>query len=974
MRLHRLEVTAFGPYPGHEVVDFDVLGADGLFLLHGDTGAGKTTLLDAVAFALFGAVPGVRDQAKRLRCDNADPDVHTEVVLELTVQSHRMRIVRSPEYLRPKRRGGGMTKQQARAVLTWVFASPSGYPAEGVSRIDEVARTVQGLLGMTKEQFFQVVLLPQNDFATFLRADTGEREKLLEKLFGTEHFQRVEDWFKDHRAQRRRELDAASVSVDALVARIAQESGDEPEEPNEEWLAGLTAALTTATDEALAAQQEANERREAAEAALDEGRAAAERVRQVREATDALAELARDDRAAWRSELAAARRAVPVVAVADELRRAVNAAAAAERSERRYVGVAEELGYTGTDARADATALREEAGALAGLVEESDRQRQDQARVAELEELLDAAERESADLATRIAEMPAQINETREQLAEAAAARASLDGLRARREETATAVRHAKALPTAESDLAAAAEANAKAVEAHQNAREHLLDLRQRRLDGMAAELAAGLTPGESCPVCGSAEHPTPAHAVGPLVTADDERAAQAEEQRRLKAREKAAAAFKQAQHVVDGLRERLTGWADPEADDTRAGTELDKAVASAGRHDRISRTLLDLESEAERVRSRIATLQQETVARGTERAALVAAVEERGLRLDIAKGTFPSVVDRRQHVAELAQALDALSDARAHAVTARTRVTEQREILVDAVAKAGFADVTEALDAARAENVIVKLAQQIAEADQQEARFRGVLVDLAGTDASAEVDLTTLLAQARTAREHAENAVASVRAAVRRADEVAKLADRLRAVWADLAPLRAEFEELDALTDVVNGRGQNTSRMSLRSYVLAARLAEVAVAASERLRRMTQGRFCFVHSDAAGSHGKRGGLGLDVLDDFSGQTRSTKTLSGGESFVASLSLALGLADVVAAETGGALLDTLFVDEGFGMLDAPTLDDVMGILDELRAGGRVVGLVSHVEELRQRIPVRLRVRKSRTGSTLEMTA
>lgn len=111
MRLHRLEVTAFGPYPGHEVVDFDVLGADGLFLLHGDTGAGKTTLLDAVAFALFGAVPGVRDQAKRLRCDNADPDVHTSVVLELTVQSHRMRIVRSPEYPRPKRRGGGMTKQ-----------------------------------------------------------------------------------------------------------------------------------------------------------------------------------------------------------------------------------------------------------------------------------------------------------------------------------------------------------------------------------------------------------------------------------------------------------------------------------------------------------------------------------------------------------------------------------------------------------------------------------------------------------------------------------------------------------------------------------------------------------------------------------------------------------------------------------------------------------------------------------------------
>jgi len=175
-------------------------------------------------------------------------------------------------------------------------------------------------------------------------------------------------------------------------------------------------------------------------------------------------------------------------------------------------------------------------------------------------------------------------------------------------------------------------------------------------------------------------------------------------------------------------------------------------------------------------------------------------------------------------------------------------------------------------------------------------------------------------------------------------------------------------------LTDVVTGRGQNSRKMSLRSYVLAARLEEVAVAATARLKKMSQGRYSFVHSDAAGAHGTRGGLGLDVLDDYSGTVRPAKTLSGGESFLASLSLALGLADVVAAESGGALLDTLFVDEGFGTLDADTLDVVMNILDELRAGGRVVGLVSHVEELRQRIPTRLRVRKSRSGSTLEMTS
>src|SRR4051794_10745875 len=164
MRLHSLEVAAFGPYPERETVDFDVLGADGLFLLHGETGAGKTTLLDAIAFALFGRVPGVRNEARRLRCDYADNDVHTEVKLELTVQGHRLRLVRSPEYERPKKRGEGTTKQQARASLTWVGDAPSGYERDGLIRIEEVARTVERLLGMSAEQFFQVVLLPQGEF------------------------------------------------------------------------------------------------------------------------------------------------------------------------------------------------------------------------------------------------------------------------------------------------------------------------------------------------------------------------------------------------------------------------------------------------------------------------------------------------------------------------------------------------------------------------------------------------------------------------------------------------------------------------------------------------------------------------------------------------------------------------------------------------------------------------------------------
>ncbi|MGZ4589081.1 MAG: AAA family ATPase, partial [Mycobacteriaceae bacterium] len=181
MRLHSLSVSAFGPFAGTETVDFDALGADGLFLLHGETGAGKTTVLDAVAFALFGTVPGARNEARRLLSDHALPQARPEVRLELTVSGRRMRLVRSPEYQRAKRRGTGTTKENASATLTWVDEPAS----EGLTRLDDIGRTVSQLLGMSAEQFFQVVLLPQGEFARFLRADTDDRAVLLQKLFDT---------------------------------------------------------------------------------------------------------------------------------------------------------------------------------------------------------------------------------------------------------------------------------------------------------------------------------------------------------------------------------------------------------------------------------------------------------------------------------------------------------------------------------------------------------------------------------------------------------------------------------------------------------------------------------------------------------------------------------------------------------------------------------------------------------------------
>ncbi|WP_040738630.1 SbcC/MukB-like Walker B domain-containing protein, partial [Nocardia tenerifensis] len=263
----------------------------------------------------------------------------------------------------------------------------------------------------------------------------------------------------------------------------------------------------------------------------------------------------------------------------------------------------------------------------------------------------------------------------------------------------------------------------------------------------------------------------------------------------------------------------------------------------------------------------------------------------------------------------------------------------------------------------------------ELTAADRARSNAEAVLAEpeIRAAESLAPGDLAELDAAVAAAQARLNTAIAAHAEASRRVGLLEDLGGQLWAAVDRIAPLQRTHDELAGLAEVVAGRGENNRRMSLRSYVLAARLEEVAQAGSLRLRRMSGGRYEFVHSDKAGPRGRRGGLGLDIRDDYTGAVRPAKTLSGGETFMASLSLALGLADTVAAESGGLVLDTLFIDEGFGGLDADTLDAVMGVLDELRAGGRVVGLVSHVDEMRQRIPSRLHVRRGRNGSHLEAT-
>jgi exonuclease SbcC len=984
VRLHQLSLTAFGPFAGTAEVDFDEVGRDGLFLLWGPTGAGKTTLLDAVVFALYGTVPGARGEEKRLRSDHADAAVRTEVSCELTLAGERLRVVRRPEQQRPKKRGEGVTTEQAR--LTVARLTDGGW--EPVStRIDEGSEHLRTRLGLDVHQFCQVVLLPQGDFARFLRAEPEHRGELLRTLFDVGRFASAEDWLADERATARERLAVHRARVGTLIARIAQVADvDVPEELAPELVGGGDGGAVGPwldTVRAGAGSRLADATARAEEAAADAGRIDAElaSARALADRHDrrdrALAELAaltarEPELAALRAERDAGRRAEPLRSCLESAGRvallAEQAATAAERAGAAWAAVAD-----GRDAGTEVVReLRDDAAATRALLPEVDRAQELTRRIAGLDRRI-AELTTGCDEAARAAESwPARLAEQEERVARARAAAVRLPALEDAVATAAAALDAARAADRLEAQLAGSRAALQERREAWSDAREHWLNLRAQRLEGMAAELAAQLADGADCPVCGATEHPRPATHAGPVVTAADEQAAHAAAGAAETALTSATAELDRQERELVALRVRAGDV--PVADQTAAleelrGTARDAADLAATLA--LAQTVLaQLLAERESSAARLAVDREELGARVAERDSLTDAVTQLEQRLTAARGEDADLGARVARLTAAADRCEALVAAVAEEARAREAAGEALRTAEERAGTAGFDDVLVAGDALLEEGRLDALDRELDGHDHRLGVVRSRLAEPELAELGARPDVSALEERCAATTRRREEAVAELERARRVAGALEVLAGDVAAAELELAELRAWADQVTALADLVNGRGSNTLRMRLQSFVLAARLEQVAEVASRRLVEMSGGRYTFLHSDAQGRHGARGGLGLDVFDEYTGVRRPTKTLSGGESFMASLALALGLADVVTAESGGVQLDTLFVDEGFGSLDPQSLDAVMTVLDELRRGGRTVGVISHVEELRTRIPTRLEVLTGREGSRL----
>ena len=1048
MRLHRLTMTAVGPYAGTETIDFDRFAASGLFLLTGPTGSGKTTIIDAIVFALYGDVADADDSSKdRIRSRLAGPETQTVVELVFSTSAGAYRVRRTPAYRRPKRRGTGTTPERA-SLKVWRLTGPDGRSADdAVLRPDEAGPELARAVGLSRSQFTQTVVLPQGKFARFLRASSDERHLLLRDVFGTRVYDDLQKELADRARGAKRAAESARADVrsaaEALIALLCDADGTAdgadgadgaPDPADRLRLATAGAevdavAVEAVLDEARAgldarlARTEADlakarERRSRATAALEEAKdlaaclARRENLMEARRRLEDGAAQAREDvdrlDAAQRAarvagvEALARRSALGARAALEDLAREVAGDDEGEEARAEMAGVLDRLDLDhlgaaapqadptaapptvpplpGTaalleDLRVRVKAARERAAALAPLEE---LEQGLGARRTELDERR-AQETEMHDLVVRdeeaLAALPQDEDRLRTGLAVARRASSRLPALELAHERAAARLEAHERLAEVAKRLETAAGAVEQARTGALAARDRAHRLRRQWISATAAGLVGELVEGEPCPVCGSPDHPAPAEAGAEAVPRAD--VEQAEDEAR-----RAEALLQEAVLDAERLRTERDAAADRAGRGTRAeaAREVESAAAAleAARDEAAAEERLD--AELAELGRRSAELSERLAGRREALAGLRASsqtLDER-LRADVARiesarGDAVTVAELRAGHSARADADERLAGLTAGARDAVLSAVEAAGALADALRAEDFADAGALARAGLDPGAREDLARRVQEAAVEAERVRRGLAEAAIAaltgEESADVEAAEADGEAAEAvwREAVE-ARSSLRA---RRDAVEASCRALSRAVTALGAATGDAAALVEVSALASGSGSNRRAIPLASWVLLERFAEVLVFANQRLEHMSGGRYALVRVDDEKQAARRRGLGLGVVDRLGGEaTRDPRTLSGGETFYVSLALALALADVVTTESGGIAMETLFVDEGFGSLDPEALQDVLAELSRLRAGGRTVGIVSHVEELRRQIPDQIRVGRDDRGSRL----
>lgn len=1004
MRILRLTMDAVGPFPGHEVIDFEAFSDAGRFLLSGPTGAGKSTIIDAIVFALYGKVSGGRDSSdSRIRSRYASEQAKTEVELIFSTSSGNYKVRRQPAYERVKKNGKGVTKQNAKA---WLFKLDEQLRevSEPLTKTSDVGTEITRIVGLSREQFTQTVVLPQGKFAQFLRSTSKDRQDLLQELFGTAIFEDLQLDLVERARKVKKNQEALDATLRANLGVLASLLDEAPQldparclvyepvpkvdcefDPLETawtsrfesltpWLehnqrcANLEVSALREQEDKLrsefAYQRDLAARQERYlaltkehEQLVAQGPAQRQRLAQI-QALQALSDLK-----PWHEQL---KQAQDQQAVAQ---RQLSQALELEQleSDERVQAVLQQSGnYQGAQAlsvqlTAQVAALNPQVELEAGLA----------GRRRDLQTKIQAHESASAKLAQgreRENQLPTQIASKQELLEQLNEQAATLPAAQLAQEQAAQTLKLAKAHEQLVKDHQQALKLQQLvSLELKQASQRHKHMLEQW-LSQSALNLAQNLVAGEPCPVCGATEHPAPATQGGENISQDQLDQA-------LEEVNEVQGQLSQASEKVTKLAAQLE--AQPcQLSPAQASEQLEEAKAALAAAKQASEQARSCKAQITKLNTELEALRADNQTAQARLAGDAKEIQLLGEKIDADAASlscegFESVAAQVEYLRQLAAGLEQLANAAQELDQCKKRAQQAADSFAAqwAQASANFAEL----------DSVANVQDGYAQACQD---FAGL--DLAALKAtSASYEKSSSINQAALAelegieltpppleqtQGQLEQAQAKTQACQTYASTWQAFAGQVNAQLAKLNELLARRSkasdkdaQLLALASAANG--DNHARLTLSAWVLQAHFRQVLVFANERLGVIGAGRYELINVDSEeDTRQQKQGLGLAVVDHLSGTTRSPRTLSGGESFYVSLALALALADVVATQNGGIEMNTLFIDEGFGSLDEGTLAEVMDVLGALHSGGRVVGIVSHVSELKRAIPAAVEVR------------
>lgn len=913
MRPIKLVMSAFGPYSGRTEVDFEKLGTNGLYLITGDTGAGKTTIFDAIAYALYGEASGDLRSSSMLRSKYADDKTVTFVELEFCYGGKNYYIKRSPRYLRQKERGEGVTEHGAEAELR----KPDG---SVIAKVKDVDAAIVEIMGVDRNQFSQIAMIAQGDFKKLLVAETKERQEIFRRIFKTDFYRILQERIKNEYSAVKNECEAAERSVKQYISGILCDEND---------------VLNIEAEKAKNGEMLVENVVELIERILENDRTAeakiAEKISGVEKALEEIA---------------------GVLAKAEEYSKAQTEL---EKSEKKFAELTDSFKEIKKTLKAEKAKRPEHeklTKQIAFIETEIPKYDELEAKKAEAQKFVNQLHtcnrtlENYLDAQKGIAEEVAKMKEEQKILENAGANREKLlrekEQVESRKNALENLVRKLTAFEVLNVNYERAKAACLDALDKFESAK-NLYEINYRAfLNEQAGILAEDLADGAPCPVCGATNHPRLAQKSATAPAESDVNKLKSEAEKAREYAEELSRTSGEVKGQVDSQREEIQKMISDLLDSCELGTASQTA----------KNIIAEIAAEIKEINEKI-SIEEKNAKRKAQLDEMIPNEENR------IKKAEEEISKKREELSALAASVEA-SEKQGKALAESLKFESKSEAMAKKSAlETSLRSVQAAFEIAEkkyleSEKELVAVDAEIKQLKRQVSEYEVIDVE------SAEKRKSELT-------EEKASLTAAQKKIVIRINTNTVCLDNVNKKSAELITVEKRRRNIHALNNTANGKG--TEKIMLETYIQRTYFDRIIERANKRLREMSGGQYDLKRSETAENNQKQSGLDLSVIDHYNGTERSVRTLSGGEQFKASLSLALGLADEIQSSAGGIKLDTMFVDEGFGSLDPESLSQAFRALADLSDGNRLVGIISHVAELKEKIDKQIIITKEKSGGS-----